>query len=361
MYFAVFNLLFIITLSHALPESSVLVFRHCLRSTPTSAYGAPGFNEFNNYSSPQHQFPTWPVPVYQCLPRGLVLNQAAGKQILSSLPTPIVFKVDTSAKRDNDTANALLQGMGSTTPYESAPELFNPVGTGNCPKLNKEIAINALKARFQQSMPPINHIQRLTQLQTILGKGVAPSIPSIADTVKDNGYFTGGSSIASEFNEAFLMQWGGQLPTAWNEIKDVSEIYDLLETHVYYRGVNDKVFPVVSRSHSMMSNVIVNHLKSGTGTLILVGHDGDLDALGEMFGLEWETSPFPKNASTPGSALRFDASASSSIAASVHYQNFNGSMHVDTVSAEFQWTEDDMPSLKSIENWLKPRLDPLCE
>ena len=59
-------------ISTAIPLRSVLVFRHCLRSTPTSAYGAPGYDQFNNYSS--HQFPIsklactcLPVLVYQCL------------------------------------------------------------------------------------------------------------------------------------------------------------------------------------------------------------------------------------------------------------------------------------------------------
>jgi hypothetical protein len=369
--FLAYTLLLLLTCTPAtsVPTRSVLIFRHCLRSTPTSGYGAPGYSQFDNYSTqPTHHFPAWPVPVYQCLPHGIDLVQAAGRQLSASFPTPVIFKVDTTAKRDNDTANALLHGMGSSQKYQAAPALFNPVGQGLCPKMNKGKAIAALKARFDRTTVPSGHKQRLKHLQDILGKGVAPSIPEIPDSVLSNGYFTGGSSIASEFAEAFLMQWGGKLPTAWGEITTVEDIYDLLSTHIYYRGINDRVLSVVARSHSMMTNAIIQHLKSGTGTLILVGHDSDLDALGELFGLSWHTAPFPPNATTPGSALRFDLTLSSAenenenenIAASIHYQNFNGSADVQTVPAMFQWSTENMPSLMSIDNYLKTRLDPAC-
>lgn len=348
-------------ISTAIPLRSVLVFRHCLRSTPTSAYGAPGYDQFNNYSS--HQFPSWPVPVYQCLPHGIDILQSAGKQIGPSLPSPVVFKVDTDAKRDNDTANALLEGMGMESgSYISSADLFHPVLSNVCPPLPKNEAIAALKARFAASTVPNDHLDRLRRLQRVLGKGVAPALEDIVDTVKDNGYFTGGASVASEFAEAFLMQYGGNLPTAWGEITTPEPIYDFLHTHTYYRQINDRVLPVVARSHTMMTNVITNFLKNGNGTLILVGHDSDLDALSEMFGMSWDTKPFPSNATTPGSALRFDISAAGNVVTSIHYQNFNGSSYVNTVPTTFTWlpNKNEFPTLALINEWLKPRLDAKC-
>ena len=357
-----------LTTSQQLPLRSVLIFRHCLRSTPTSAYGARGYNSFNNYSSPSHQFPEWPVAVYQCLPHGIDLLKEEGKSIGPSLPSPILFKVDTSAKRDNDTANALLVGLGQKpNTYVGAPELFDPVRNGNlCPALSKNDAIKALKARFAQSTPPTDHIGRLQRLQNILGKGVAPSIPTIPDTVKSNGYFTGGSSIASEFAEAFLMQFGGGLPTAWDEITDTKPLYDLLKTHIYYRGVNDRVFASVARSHTMMTQTIINHLKNGDGTLVLVGHDADLDALAELFGMEWETTPFPPNATTPGSALRFDVMEEDVVEASMHYQSYQKASQskVLQVPATFTWAKDKSSTkvlLSDVESWVEPRYDPACK
>jgi hypothetical protein len=352
--------------SQQLPVRSVLIFRHCLRSTPTSAYGADGFDNFDNYSSPAHQFPSWPVPVYECLPKGIELLKDAGKTSGPSLPSPILFKVDTSAKRDNDTANALLVGMGEKPDtYTGAPDLFDPVRQDLCPGLPKDDAIAALKARFEASTPPKDHAARLQRLQTILGKGVAPSIPTMPDTVKTNGYFTGGSSIASEFAEAFLMQYGGGLPTAWGEITGTMPIYDLLETHIYYRGINDRVLASVARSHTMMTETIMNFLENGDGTLVLVGHDADLDALAELFGMEWQTSPFPANATTPGSALRFDVMQGGNVEASVHYQAYQAGSpsKVLQVPANYMWSVDksSTASLSSIKSWVEPRYDPACK
>ena len=44
-----------------------------------------------------------------------------------------------------------------------------------------------------------------------------------------------------------------------------------------------------------MTKRIIKFLENSdeSGTLILVGHDGDLDALATMFGLSWHTAPFP--------------------------------------------------------------------
>ena len=70
----------------ATPIRSAFVFRHCLRSTPTTAYGAEGYDSFDNYSSPDHTFPGWPVPAYQCLPQGLQVVQALGAQLNATLP-----------------------------------------------------------------------------------------------------------------------------------------------------------------------------------------------------------------------------------------------------------------------------------
>jgi hypothetical protein len=55
-------------------------------------------------------------------------------------------------------------------------------------------------------------------MQRILGNGTAPPITTIPDTVDAEGYLNGGSSVASAFAEAFLMQLGGGLPVAWGEL-----------------------------------------------------------------------------------------------------------------------------------------------
>ena len=216
------------------------------------------------------------------------------------------FEVDTSAKRDNDTASALLSGMNmKEDDYRSAPELFDPISNGPCSPLNESIVENALKERFENFPLPENHTERLKRLQSVLGTGVAPPLDEICDFI-NGAYLNGGSSVSSSFAEAFLMQLGGSMEVAWGEITR-EDVYDFLTTHIYARGVADRVLRSVSHSHTIMTKRIIKFLENSdeSGTLILVGHDGDLDALATMFGLSWHTAPFPPNATTPGSAARF--------------------------------------------------------
>ena len=160
------------------------------------------------------------------------------------------------------------------------------------------------------------------------------------------------------------MQWGGGLETAWGLLTQAYQVYDLLQVHIYYRGVNDRVLVSVSRSHSKMVDSIVDFLTNGQGTLILVGHDTDLDAMAELFGMSWHTYPFPPNATTPGSMLRFDADGNNQISATMHFQSFNGTDEVSSAPAFFTWAGSDnrsnVAALSEIETWLKPRLDPEC-
>ena len=293
------------------PVRSVFVFRHCLRSTPTSAYGAEGYTDFNNYSGPQpgHAFPAWPVPVYQCLPEGKEVVQSMGEQLNATIPGQLTVMVDTSAQRDNDTALALLAGMGRPPTYTAAPEYFSPTKAGVCAALPTADAVAALKARFAAFPVPDGHSARLSALQAVLGAGVAPALNDIPDYVSSSAYLTGGTAVASAFAEAFLMELGGGLPVAWGGATE-DAVYDFLATHIYYRSVQDRVFSKVQRSHSYMARSIVEFLFADVGreatprespreaSLAFIGHDGDLDALAEMFGLQWHARPFPPNSTT---------------------------------------------------------------
>ena len=353
---------------------SAFVFRHCLRSTPTTAYGATGFDSFDNYSSPDHTFPEWPVPVYQCLPQGLRVVQSLGAQLNATLPGDgrITLRVDTNAKRDNDTAASLLAGLGpaSQPSWEPAPKIFNPTENGICAPLSQQEAIAALTARFKATPVPRDHQNRLDRLQAVLGTGSAPPMAEIGDSVKNNGYFTGGSSIASEFAEAFLMQQGGGLKVAWGEATE-DMVYDFLAAHIYYRGINCRVFVQTGRSHSWMASQMVGFLTGSTSTantavdsdsLGFVGHDSDLDALAELFGLSWHALPFPANSTTPGSALRLDlVDEGKSVQASIVYQQFNSaSPPMRTVPATWTNFGKSTVSVTALEKWMAGRIVNEC-
>jgi len=343
------------------PLRSVLMFRHCPRSCSNSlTSGAPGFNNLNNYSA--QDFPPWPVADMECLPAGIDLVESAGAQLGSTFPTPLRMQVDSNAKRDNDTAAALLRGMGlPEADFEAAPCLFNPANCGFCDGIDSETKKAAIDARYAAFPPPQGLDSLLEDIQLVLGAGEAPALEDIPDSVSSSGTFTGGSSAASAITEVFLEQMAGNLTLAWGEMS-ATQVYAFEEAHIYYRGVMDRALPVVAYYHTYVTNEIMSFLSSGSGTLVLVGHDTELDALAEIFGLSWSTSPFPPNATTPGSALRFDVQEDqTSIAASIHYQAFDGTTAVQTVPVDFTWSASSAtPSLAEIRTWLEPRLDSTC-
>ena len=132
-------------------------------------------------------------------------------------------------------------------------------------------------------------------------------------------------------------------------------VYDLLSTHVYQRGLQSRFLDVVRDGWSWMSTEIADFLAGKgaeivggaaeaetDGTLILVGHDSDLDGLGVMFGLEWNPAPFPANATVPNSALRFDFDdESNDVSVSYLYTTFESAAPtLRSAPAAFTWVDD---------------------
>jgi len=156
-----------------------------------------------------------------------------------------------------------------------------------------------------------------------------------------SGYYSGGTSIASQISEYMLMKLAGN-ETIWGDMTK-EDVYDYLETHVYYRGVQDRALPLNLRDHSYMAQELLYTLKGSedhlTGTRVMVGHDGDLDAIASIFGLEWFTPPFPANATTPGSSVRFDVDEVNNVKVTVQYQAFDGGEELLFADGTWTWAE----------------------
>jgi hypothetical protein len=139
------------------------------------------------------------------------------------------------------------------------------------------------------------------------------------------------------------MQAGAGLPTTGGA--DLGQVVDFQAARARYRGENCRVPEIVRRSHSFMAKRILDLLGNGEGdgegegTTIIVGHDTDMDAIGALFGMSWSSSPWPADASTPGSAVRFDLEADGkTVQASLVFQVFDGpSPPMRTVPAAFTW------------------------
>jgi hypothetical protein len=90
---------------------TVIVMRHCVRTTPFTLDGEV-FPNFNDYSA--RPFPDWKYPAWQCVPRGLdmIASQGAYLRDEKTFATPLLKVISDAVDRDTDTSHALLKGLG---------------------------------------------------------------------------------------------------------------------------------------------------------------------------------------------------------------------------------------------------------
>jgi hypothetical protein len=98
------------TAASADPVRTVIVMRHCVRTTPFTLDGE-FFPNFNDYSS--RPFPDWKYPAWQCVPRGLDMVVMEGEFLKNkqAFAPPLIKVVSDAIDRDVDTSRSLLQGL----------------------------------------------------------------------------------------------------------------------------------------------------------------------------------------------------------------------------------------------------------
>jgi hypothetical protein len=91
---------------------TVIVMRHCVRTTPFTLDGE-FFPDFNDYSS--RPFPQWKYPALQCVPRalGVIARQGAFLRYNYTLAPPLIKVISDAIDPDIDTSRSLLQRFGS--------------------------------------------------------------------------------------------------------------------------------------------------------------------------------------------------------------------------------------------------------
>eukprot|EP00929_Paragymnodinium_shiwhaense_P040975 TRINITY_DN21317_c0_g2_i1.p1 TRINITY_DN21317_c0_g2~~TRINITY_DN21317_c0_g2_i1.p1 ORF type:complete len:399 (+),score=68.85 TRINITY_DN21317_c0_g2_i1:85-1281(+) len=288
-------------------ESVVIVMRHCVRSTDDDeVYGTPGFSYYDNYSA--EPWPAFDVPPYYCLERGERIVEGTGRWIkaLNTLPEPIYVIAD-DVERDIATGKALLKGMQ----LPATSETFRIVGTPfsqaeDCPKMTPAEMAAAVELQLAAyPWPEASFSNLMAQLYEAMGEGHAGNWTKTPCTLNnESGYLDGNCAAASAFVERFLMEWGGDITLAWQNIKP-EQLPTLLQVHAWYRQVVDATPSVVANQEASIVRNVAEALDKA-GTTIFVGHDSQLNALSAAFGIRWDASPFPINATLPGSLLRFD-------------------------------------------------------
>lgn len=308
-----------------LQASSVLVFRHCPRSTHANGIvDVPGFDYYNNYS--EEEWPLWPVPAMHCLPRGLDILQAQGRFLKSSLPGPIFVIADT-VFRDNQTAHALLEGFDMLPSNKTLLSIHAPFSNSStCKYLSGEKSLEALKESMSRIPNPASYSTVMTKLSEILGPGAAGnwsnySCEAYFDESQSKVKMRGACYAASDFVERLFMEWAGGLTLGWNKLIP-SELPSLMRLHDWARTVYNAVPPLEARLQASISHWVLKGLER-PGTTVFAGHDTTLNALQAILGLSWIPTPWPPNATMPASALRFDRVGKEVNISYIYVQNYS--------------------------------------
>lgn len=334
----IFRLAVVISGLHlALSATTVLVMRHCSRSTsiqevvPTPELT---FRFDNNYSA--QPWPEFGVPLETCMPRGADIVEGQGKWMREhgGLPYPIRVQVD-EIERDVETALRFVKGLNiavnktsfvlDKTPFTTQQPPFatqQPSSAKCIQSFSKPPGLKAsMEAALKSQMPDQLMIARLRE---ILGDGVGGDWTEAPCKVKSSGLDaipTGACSVAGSWTERLLMEWGGGMEVGWGRMKPEAELPALhhLHTSVFNAWcANDFQ---AARIGAMMARGVLADLNDGTdGTKIYVGHDTDIAALSTIFGISWDASPWAKKTTLPGSILRFDLNrADASVRSTYNY------------------------------------------
>lgn len=252
-----------------------------------------------------------------------------------------------SAPRDATTAKALLGGLGlDPTDFETQPLVFDPVIShshegGLCKKIKDGTAAALVNARLAAALNRTGAL--LAQgnckrgLQAVLGGGSAPPLQDIAGSVTEKGVLVGGPYIASEITSTFMMQLGSDSPStvpAWGRFggNRSAQLLSYLQLHYFGRSVQYRDETIAARYGSNLLAHVLLFLRgdNSTGaagkneTAFFVGHDGNMDDLAAMLGLQWDAAPYGSctadccldragsewSPTPPGSMLRFDVAPS---------------------------------------------------
>eukprot|EP00927_Polykrikos_kofoidii_P047048 TRINITY_DN4113_c0_g1_i1.p1 TRINITY_DN4113_c0_g1~~TRINITY_DN4113_c0_g1_i1.p1 ORF type:complete len:406 (-),score=53.77 TRINITY_DN4113_c0_g1_i1:109-1326(-) len=302
-------------------KSTVIVMRHCLRSTDDNDMIAiPGLSHSNDYSSqPWFEFP---VPAWFCLPRGEELLEAQGRQLKAQggLPMPLHAVADDMpvGQRDNVTMQRILGGLGLTPGTSDVSAIvdsqpFATQTTAACARdrpslpemqagLDAFIAANPLSASYAR---------KLERMYEIAGDGVAGNWTGLGcraekDSNEAIALLSGACEVGHHLAERLLMEWGGGLPTAWGQI-DGDEVAELLDLWTTGMNIWFSTQPMLGYLGAPIAAAVIDGFHDDKrGTNLLVGHDTNLIQLGSLLNLTWPAGPFPTNSALPGSMLRFD-------------------------------------------------------
>jgi hypothetical protein len=269
------------------------------------------------------------------------IMQATGKDLVDTFgvdPTNVRFYSDTEM-RDGDTAFAMMMGMGiQHAPIDYDAVLFSPtdpeIGSPVCEAPADDIIAAERHLRVNQVPLPADYKAALAELQDIIGVGPAGRLddidgPDAGIVYDDQGKPTGGAKVMKLFGQAILYAYASGRPFL-NATEEQTNKF--VAWQYWYRSVAD-VNSEKATENTFLLRRILNDLKSGSGTSIYLGHDGNLDGIASVLDLRWDGPPYVQPdaqgellPTPPGSGLLFeydDADGEGVVNVSFVYRVFN--------------------------------------
>lgn len=338
----------------ALGKRQVYISRHCVRAT---AYD----DDISGYTA--YPMVDYGVPANWCTEQGMEIMQATGKALVDDYgvdPTNVRFYSDT-VMRDGDTAFAMMMGMDiQHVPVDYDAVLFAPtepeIGSPVCEAPGDDIIAAERRARVDQVPLPQDYKAALAELQDIIGVGPAGRLedidgPDAGIVFSDEGKPTGGAYVMKLFGQAMLYAYASGRPFL-NATEE--QINKFIDWQFWYRSVAD-VNSEQATENAFLLRRILDDLKSGSGTSIYLGHDGNLDGIAAVLGLRWHAPPYVDSAANaelmptpPGGGFLFeydDADGEGVVNVTFIYRAFNPS------DAEFKLTQIPVAQMGTVSDF----------
>ena len=286
-----------------------------------------------------------------CTGMGLQILEASGaflqRQVISGHESLAV--VADSVARDVDSARVFVRGMGrnASTTISVAADTFDTlkseIGDAICAEYapsEAEIAAE-VRERLRAVALPSSLDDATQKFERLVGVGRAGPLASLGPpTVDARGKLSGAVGALKHLSQMIFYAFASAVPYAGVASRD--ELYELIAWQHWFRAVADVNAEKATANAKLLLEVL-RALNAPTGdddeegagrgattpatgggsggddasTTVFFGHDGNLDGLASLLGIEWEAPPYVGGASLlptpPGSGLLFEADASTGL------------------------------------------------
>jgi len=266
---------------------------------------------------------------------GSELAEVFGASLRPHLPAPITLVAD-NVSRCKETAARVAKGLGAGARLDGTTDSLDPVKWKVCRALTSDemaAGVREMLHRVEDPADPyhetwVRRQELLEELQALAGQGAAPSIATIANAVSAHGSYVGGLHVSAEgFIENFLQEAGAGLSVAWGRLDGAnrSQLYSKwLQLDVLYNRINHGGRPLSTRNGPVILDILRQLAEGTPGTRVVVGHDTNVDAVGELMDLSWTCGPFPELLVPPMAGLLFESSGSGHVAVRAVCAAFEG-------------------------------------